>query len=152
MIFDSTLVWHMPVECASSKEIYTPSWKSLTGVPNFTPDTMFLMTDATALVHESGAKDWYRFQPDFNGMYETAGATWPGPFPMLNSRQFFASGILADGRTFVVGTEYFNGSATPNDSPLGEIFNPQTRNLAAGHDLPPDTGGNNFNSPNCPKR
>lgn len=108
-----------------------PSWKSLTGIPNFTPDTMLLMTDATVLVHDSGGKDWYRLQPDGNGKYETAAAAWSGPFSMLNSRQFFASGVLADGRVFVVGGEYFNGSATPNDAPQGEIFDPQTNTWAA---------------------
>jgi hypothetical protein len=108
-----------------------PSWKSLTGVPGFTPDTMLLMTDATILVHDSYGKDWYRLQPDSSGKYETAGASWSGPFSMLNSRQFFASGVLADGRVFVVGGEYFNGSSTPNDTPLGEIFDPQTNTWSA---------------------
>ena len=37
-----------------------PSWKSLTGVPSFIPDTMLLMTDATVLVHDSGGQNWYR--------------------------------------------------------------------------------------------
>jgi hypothetical protein len=99
-----------------------PSWKKLTGVPAFTPDTMLLMTDATVLVHDSGGQDWYRLKPDASGQYDTAGATWSGPFPMANSRQFFASGVLADGRVFALGGEY----STPNDSPLGEIFNPLT--------------------------
>jgi hypothetical protein len=31
----------------------------------------------------------------------------------------------------VVGGEYFNGSATPNDSPLGEIFDPETNTWSA---------------------
>ena len=103
-----------------------PSWKSLTGVPSFIPDTMLLMTDATVLVHDSGGQNWYRLTPDGNGRYDTAGANWSGPFPMQNSRQFFASGVLANGQVYVVGGEYFNGSATPNDTPLGEIFDPQT--------------------------
>jgi len=84
------------------------------------------MTDASVLVHDSYGQDWYRLQPDGNGKYDTAGVVWSGPFPMLNSRQFFASGVLADGRVYVVGGEYFNGSSIPNDSPLGEIFDPQT--------------------------
>ncbi|HUB46942.1 MAG TPA: choice-of-anchor D domain-containing protein [Acetobacteraceae bacterium] len=103
-----------------------PSWKTLTGVPSFTPDTMLLMTDGTVLVHDTGGQNWYRLKPDASGHYDTASATWSGPFPMANSRQFFASGVLADGRVYVVGGEYFNGSSTPNDSPLGEIFDPRT--------------------------
>jgi hypothetical protein len=45
---------------------------------------------------------------------------------MANSGQFFASGILADGRVYVVGGDYLNSSSTPNDSPLGEILDPLT--------------------------
>jgi hypothetical protein len=52
-----------------------PSWKSLAGVPSFTPDTMLLMTDATVLVHDSYGSDWYRLKPDGNGKYETPGAS-----------------------------------------------------------------------------
>ncbi len=103
-----------------------PSWKSLTGVPSFTPDTMLLMTDATVLVHDSGGQNWYRLKPDGSGRYDTASVAWSGPFAMANSRQFFASGVLSDGRVYVVGGEYFNGSSTPNDSPLAEIFDPET--------------------------
>ena len=76
------------------------SWKSLSGVPLFTPDTMLLMTDGTVLVHDAGGKDWYRLKPDSNGKYDTAGVTWSGPFSMAHTRQFYASGVLADGRVF----------------------------------------------------
>ncbi len=99
------------------------SWKSLSGVPSFTPDTMLLMTDASVLIHDTGGKDWYRLRPDGNGRYDTAGATWSGPFPMTNTRQFYASGVLKDGRVFALGGEY---SDAGNDTPLGEIFDPQT--------------------------
>jgi hypothetical protein len=87
---------------------------------------MLLMTDATVLVHDSYGSDWYRLKPDGNGRYETPGASWSGPFSMLNSRQFFATGVLADGRVYAVGGEYFNGSSSPADSPLAEIFDPLT--------------------------
>src|SRR5271165_3492467 len=99
------------------------SWKALAGVPSFTPDTMLLMTDGTVLVHDAGGKDWYRLKPDGNGKFDTAGVVWSGPFSMANSRQFYASGILADGRVFALGGEY---SSAGGDTPLGEIFDPQT--------------------------
>ena len=104
------------------------SWKSLGAVPSFTPDTMLLMTDGTVLVHDAGGKDWYRLTPDANGKYETAAAHWSGPFSMANSRQFYASGVLKDGRVFVVGGEY---SSAGNLTPLGEIFDPQTNTWSA---------------------
>src|SRR5579862_7675355 len=99
------------------------SWKSLTGVPSFTPDTMLLMTDGTVLVHDAGGKDWYRLKPDGKGKFDTVGVVWSGPFSMANPRQFYASGVLADGRVFVLGGEY---SDAGGDTPLGEIFEPQT--------------------------
>jgi hypothetical protein len=103
------------------------SWKALSGVPNFVADTMLLMTDGSVLVHDASASllggvNWYRLTPDSNGKYETAGATWTGPFPMANARQFWASGVLKDGRVFVIGGE----KSTPANTPLAEIFDPQT--------------------------
>jgi Abnormal spindle-like microcephaly-assoc'd, ASPM-SPD-2-Hydin/Galactose oxidase, central domain len=99
------------------------SWKSLTGVPSFAPDTMLLMTDGTVLIHDAGGKNWYRLKPDGNGKYDTAGVSWSGPFSMANTRQFYASGVLADGSVFVLGGEYSDAGA---NTPLGEIFDPQT--------------------------
>jgi hypothetical protein len=95
------------------------TWKALTGLPSATLDTMVLLTDGTVLVHVAYDKDWYRLAPDGQGRYETG--TWSGPFPMANTRQFFASGVLKDGRFFVLGGEY---SDAGNDTPLGEIFDP----------------------------
>jgi hypothetical protein len=104
------------------------SWKALTGVPSFTPDTMLLMTDGTVLVHDTGGKNWYRVKPDANGKFDTAGVAWSGPFSMANSRQFYPSGVLADGRVFALGGEY---SSAGGDTPLGEIFDPQTNTWSA---------------------
>src|SRR6202162_3372435 len=103
------------------------SWKALTGVPSFFPDTMLLLTDGSVFVHDASASllggvNWYRLTPDSNGKYKTAGATWTGPFPIANPRQFWASGVLKDGRAFVIGGE----KSTPANTPLAEIFDPQT--------------------------
>lgn len=101
------------------------AWKALTGLPAFSPDTMILLTDGSVLVHDSsganGGNSWYRLKPDAKGKYETG--TWSGPFNMANNRQFFASGVLKDGRLFVCGGEY---SSAGGDTPLGEIFDPLT--------------------------
>jgi len=108
-----------------------PSWNTLANVPSFTPDTMLLMTDASVLIHDSYGKDWYRLTPDGAGKYDTPGVVWSGPFAMNDSRQLFASGVLADGRVYGVGGEYFDGSPTPNDSALGEIFDPRANNWSS---------------------
>src|SRR5215471_15284651 len=99
------------------------SWKTLSGVPSFTPDTMLFLTDGSVLVHDAYGKDWYRLKPDSAGKYDTAGTSWTGPFSMSNTRQFYAGGILADGRVFALGGEY---SDAGNGTPRGEVFDPQT--------------------------
>ena len=102
-------------------------WNSINSVPGgFTPDTMMLLTDGSVLVHDSGGKNWRRLAPDDQGSYQNG--LWSAPFPMLNSRQYFASGILRDGRVFVIGGEY---SDAGNATPLGEYFDPQTNTWSA---------------------
>jgi Abnormal spindle-like microcephaly-assoc'd, ASPM-SPD-2-Hydin/Kelch motif len=106
-----------------TKESVMASWKSLSGIPSFSPDTMLLMTDGSILIHDAYGADWYRLAPDSNGQYDTVGVSWSGPFAMANTRQFFGSGIVKDGRVYAVGGEY---SSAGNDTPLGEIFDPLT--------------------------
>jgi HYDIN/CFA65/VesB family protein/galactose oxidase-like protein len=100
-------------------------WTALTGLPPISADTMILLADASVLTHDSsganGGSAWYRLAPDSLGQY--ASGTWSGPFNMANNRQFFASGVLKDGRVFVLGGEY---SSAGGDTPLGEIFDPLT--------------------------
>lgn len=67
---------------------------------------------------------WYRLTPDQNGNYEAG--NWTGPFNMNYTREFFASGILDDGRFWVLGGEYGNDPNANGDTPTSEIFDPQT--------------------------
>ncbi len=102
-------------------------WKSITNVPaGLTPDTMLLLSDGSVLVHNTGGAEWWRLRPDGAGKYDTG--TWTGPFKMTNTRQFFASGVVKDGRVFVIGGEY---SDAGNDTPLAEIFDPVTDTWSA---------------------
>jgi hypothetical protein len=113
------------------------NWSYLTppnfGGKTFNPDTMILLTDGSVLIHnaETGAvphNEWYRFTPDAQGKYETG--TWSSIIHMINARQFFSSGVLRDGRVYVIGGEISDDPAAPNgDSPLGEIFDPQETQL-----------------------
>lgn len=111
------------------------------GSSNLVADTMLLLTDGSVLVHQvyvaaSGSlagidgSVWMRLTPDSAGNYATG--TWTGPFRMANQREYFASGITADGRVYVLGGEFSNdfvnadtnGQFTGNDTPLGEVFDP----------------------------
>jgi hypothetical protein len=98
-------------------------WTAFSNLPSgLSPDTMFLLTDGTVLVHNANAKDWYRLTPDAQGNYETG--TWSKAINMANTRQFFASGILRDGRVFAIGGEYSDAADVGGGTAKGEIFDP----------------------------
>jgi hypothetical protein len=105
-------------------------WNELFAPGSFSCDTMLLLTDGTVLVHDAGGAeggaDWLRLAPDGQGIY--LNGTWSKPLTMANSRVAFASGVLTDGRVFVVGGEY---SSAGHDTPLGEIFTPATGSTGA---------------------
>ncbi len=91
------------------------------------PDAMLLLTDGSVLIHDADpGTAWWRLFPSPSGSYSDG--SWIGPFDMEYQRQSFASGIMMDGRVFVVGGEYTNDPNTfekPGTySPTGEIFDP----------------------------
>src|ERR1700674_3330060 len=87
---------------------------------------MLLLTDGSVLLHNAYGKEWLRLTPDSNGRYETG--TWSAELDMINTREYFASGVLSDGRVFAIGGE---DSDAGSDTPLGEIFDPQTNQWSA---------------------
>lgn len=103
------------------------SWASFGNLPGgLSPDTMFLLTDGSVLVHNAYGKDWYRLTPDGQGNYESG--HWSTAINMTNTRQFFASGILRDGRVFAIGGEYSDAGDVGGGTAKGEIFDPQASN------------------------
>ncbi len=100
-------------------------WDSINNLPaGIRPETMLLLTDASVLVHNAYGKDWYRLTPDTHGSYLSG--SWSGALNMTNTRQFFASGVLRDGRVFAVGGEVSDAAPVSGFTPLGEIFDPQS--------------------------
>jgi hypothetical protein len=80
---------------------------------------MLLQSDGTVLVQtgfNATDNEWYRLTPDANGSY--INGTWTQIPSEADTRQFYASDILPDGRMFVAGGEY--GTGTDN----GEIYDP----------------------------
>ncbi len=96
----------------------------------FNADIMLLLTDGSVLVHNgdtgvvANANQWLRITPDQSGKYETG--TWSGELNMQYGRQWFASGVLRDGRVFAIGGEYSTDPAATSDAWSGETFDPQT--------------------------
>ena len=115
------------------------SWKTFS-VPNsstgqFNADIMILLTDGSVLVHNgfvnsiTNARQWLRLTPDHNGRYETG--TWSGELKMSIARQWFASGVLRDGRVYCIGGEHTDDPNHGSDTPTGEIFDPATNQWSA---------------------
>src|SRR5260370_13045717 len=95
------------------------TWTPLTNQPTFPASTMLLLTDGTVLSQESGGKRWWRLWPDQHGNY--INGTWSPQADMANTRLYYASAVLNDGRVFVAGGEYSDAGGDTNKA---EIFNP----------------------------
>lgn len=101
------------------------TWTPLT---NLSPDAngggMLLLSDGTVLCKSlSGGGDgigniYNKLTPDINGSY--ANGSWSSIAPMANTRLYYSSQVLKDGRVYVAGGEYGNGGSK------GETYNPLT--------------------------
>jgi hypothetical protein len=88
------------------------------------PDTiqlMLLLPDGTVMAGNGGGNGWYRLTPDSQGSY--VNGTWTTLASMHDTRLYFSSDVLTDGRVFVAGGEYGTGtnSAEVYD-PLSDIW------------------------------
>ena len=86
---------------------------------------MILLSDGTVMVQNCNNTSgngtvygpaWFRLSPDASGSY--VNGTWTNIHDMNNTRLFYASRVLKDGRVFVAGGEYGTGRAT------AEIYDP----------------------------
>ena len=84
---------------------------------------MLLLTDGTVMCKSgsggaSYGNQWNKLTPDSKGSY--VNGTWTTLSPMNDTRLYFASQVLKDGRVFVAGGEYGTGGAK------GETYNSLT--------------------------
>lgn len=78
---------------------------------------MLLMSDGTVMAQSSGGNAWYRLTPDSHGSY--VNGTWTTDIHAMNdTRTFYSSDVLQDGRVFVAGGEYGSGGAK------AEVYDP----------------------------
>jgi hypothetical protein len=75
-----------------------------------------LLTDGSVMVQYNGGNAWYRLTPDSTGSY--INGTWSQLASMHDTRQYFASVVLKDGRVLVGGGEYGSGKSSV------EIYDP----------------------------
>jgi len=99
------------------------TWVPLTNLaPDLNEGVMLLLTDGTVIVKTmSGGGDsfgnvWNKLTPDSTGSY--VNGTWSYISPMNDTRLYFSSQVLQDGRVYVAGGEYGTGGAT------SEIYDP----------------------------
>ena len=112
------------LEPLEKRVVLTGTWTSvLHNMPdNKDVGLMILLTDGTIMAKENNTtKAWYKLSPDSNGNY--ANGTWTTLAPMNQTRLYFSSNVLPDGRVLVIGGEF---SDAGKDTSTGEIYNPLT--------------------------
>jgi hypothetical protein len=78
---------------------------------------MELLSDGTVLIaDDTYTQPWFRLKPDATGSY--VNGVWSLAPDMHDTRLYFPSQMLSDGRLFVAGGEFGNGTRT------AEIFDP----------------------------
>ncbi len=111
------------------------TWVKLNNAPGFGASTMLLLTDGSVMCQESGGVRWSKLTPDDSGSY--INGTWTPLAPMLNTRLYYASAVLRDGRVIVCGGEYSNAGSETNKC---EIYDPVSDTWTA---LAPPAGWTN---------
>ncbi len=122
------------------------SWIPVTNLsPNKNYGVMLLLTDGRVLAktdwdmahsfscncNGDPGDTWDMLTPDIHGSY--VNGTWTTIAPMADTRVYFASQVLRDGRVYVAGGEYGNGGSK------AEIYDPVTGLWTAAHVVPGDT-------------
>ena len=97
----------------------TGTWAALSQTAPANIGLMLLLPDASVMAQDSDTSNrWFRLTPDASGGY--LHGTWSSLAPMHDTRLYFSSQILPDGRVYVAGGEYGTGMYS------AEIYNPQT--------------------------
>jgi hypothetical protein len=86
------------------------TWSSLVHIAPEGINTTLLLSDGTLMAAGSGSamNTWYRLTPDSAGSY--VNGTWSILASMNDSRLYFSSEVLTNGRVFVAGAEYGLGT------------------------------------------
>ena len=99
------------------------TWTRVTAnAPHTNGGVMLVLSDGTVLCKTySGGTDgigntWDKLTPNAQGSY--IGGTWSTIAPMYDTRLYFSSQVLMDGRVYVAGGEYGTGGTA------GEVYDP----------------------------
>ncbi|MFO0826817.1 MAG: hypothetical protein U0572_01600 [Phycisphaerales bacterium] len=122
-------VRHVPLAlllvCGSPTSASAGTWLPVAAnAPVANAGVALLLSDGSVMVLGDGAGGdgvgdvWHKLTPDSHGSY--VNGTWSAIAPMPNSREYFSSQVLMDGRVYVSGGEYGSGNAKT------EIYDPVT--------------------------
>ena len=114
-----------------------------TNAPGNSGGLMLLLSDGTVMAKSSagGASVgnlWNKLTPDATGSY--VNGTWTTLAPMIDTRLYFSSQVLKDGRVYVAGGEYGTGLQK------AETYNPLTNVWTAAPSQPPTINISDANS------
>lgn len=93
-------------------------WAPLANPPPAPVQLMLLLSDGTVMAAGVGSNTWFKLTPDTSGNY--VNGTWTTLASMANTRLFYSSAVLQDGRVFVAGGELGTGGFA------SEVYNPLT--------------------------
>ncbi len=113
---------------ALSPVVFAGTWSSLIRTAPGAVDTMLLLSDGTVMAAAAGGSGWFRLTPDIHGSY--VNGTWSTLASMHDTRLYYSSAVLRDGRVFVAGGEY--GTGTSNGETYDPISNTWTMAPASG--------------------
>ena len=68
------------------------------------------VADPAEVPPSSGSRIWYRLTPDIHGSY--INGTWTTLNSMRDTRLWYSSAVLRDGRVLIAGAEYGTGGST----------------------------------------
>src|SRR5258708_34634508 len=81
------------------------TWVPLAHTAPSSVGLMVLLPDGTVMAQNSNSSStWYRLTPDSQGHY--VNGTWTTLASMHDSRLYYSTQVLIDGRVFVAGGEY----------------------------------------------
>lgn len=93
------------------------TWTALANPAPAGIQMMLLLSDGTVMAQQPLTANWYRLTPDANGSY--VNGTWTSRASMNESRLFYSSVVLQNGKVFVAGGEYGTNGTTYNRDPAG---------------------------------
>lgn len=116
----TAFVFLIAVAFLRGRETVAGTWRPLANLPPSGVNLMVQLPDGTVMCARNNGSVignlWYRLTPDATGSY--VNGTWTTLAAMHDTRLYYPSQVLRDGRLFVAGGEYGTGG------PRAEVYDP----------------------------